>query len=299
MNSSRLVFLLTVCATFSFAETVKDREGAVRKDRATMENDARWIYNDFERGFAEAKRTGKPLLVVLRCVPCLSCMGIDTSVLAEPGLVSLLDQFVCVRLINANAIDLARFQFDYDLSFTTMFFNGDGTVYGRYGSWVHQKDSQDKTPAGYQRALESVLAIHRACPDCARQQGGHAFQSRLRFRSLQGVSAGWIGEKSGRCARPVGCAEGFWCFLFANEAARRNGFSTTFARNHRLTLQRLSAARVASLKWIALRGSWNATGTICLPRSATCFDATSWPVTAADSAVACGSGSTRWCARSH
>ena len=59
-----------LAASFAFADTVKDREGAVRKDKAAMENDARWAYNDVERGFAEAKRTGKPLLVVLRCVPC-------------------------------------------------------------------------------------------------------------------------------------------------------------------------------------------------------------------------------------
>ena len=62
-------------ATSSFAETVKDREGAVRGDKAAMENDNRWIYNDSARGFAEAKRTGKPLLVVLRCVPCLVLRG--------------------------------------------------------------------------------------------------------------------------------------------------------------------------------------------------------------------------------
>src|SRR5262249_40448400 len=65
------------------AETVKDREGAVRDDKAAMEKDTRWIYNDYERGFAEAKRTGKPLLVVLRCVPCLACMGIDAQVLLQ------------------------------------------------------------------------------------------------------------------------------------------------------------------------------------------------------------------------
>lgn len=28
-----------------------------------------WIYDDLDAGYAEAKRTGKPLLVVLRCVP--------------------------------------------------------------------------------------------------------------------------------------------------------------------------------------------------------------------------------------
>jgi hypothetical protein len=28
-----------------------------------------WIYDDLKAGFSEAKKTGKPLLVVFRCVP--------------------------------------------------------------------------------------------------------------------------------------------------------------------------------------------------------------------------------------
>lgn len=152
-------------SSLGHAAAVKDREGAVRGDKAAMENDARWIYNDVDRGFAEAKRTGKPLLVVLRCVPCLSCVGLDAEVLKEASLAPLLDKFVCVRLINANAIDLARFQFDYDLSFSTLFFNADGTVYGRYGSWVHQADPDAKETIGYRRALEGALAIHRGYPE--------------------------------------------------------------------------------------------------------------------------------------
>ena len=160
------------------AQAVKDREGAVRQDRAKMENDARWIYNDYRKGFAEAKRTGKPLMVVLRCVPCLACSGIDAEVLkqAEHELAPLLNQFICVRVMNANDLDLALFQFDYDLSFSTMFFNGDGTIYGRYGSWTHQHEFQNTTIAGYQRALEGALAIHRGYPankaTLAAKQGG-------------------------------------------------------------------------------------------------------------------------------
>lgn len=146
------------------AASVKDREGAVRNDRAVMENDARWIYNDIDRGFAEAKKTGKPLLVVLRCVPCLSCVGLDAEVLKEPSLAPLLDQFVCVRVINANAIDLTRFQFDYDLSFSTLIFNADGTLYGRYGSWTHQVDPAARETIGYRRSLEAALALHREYP---------------------------------------------------------------------------------------------------------------------------------------
>lgn len=159
-----LPLLVAASLSTAFAEAVKDREGAVRNDKATMENDANWIYNDFEKGFAEAKKTGKPLLVVLRCVPCLACMGLDAQVLQEPELKPLLSQFVCVRVINANALDMARFQFDYDLSFTTIFFNADGTVYGRYGSWTHQKNPQERASVGYKRSLEAALEVHKGYP---------------------------------------------------------------------------------------------------------------------------------------
>ena len=165
MRTAAASFAVAFGTLLLHAESVKDREGAVRQDRAKLEHDDRWIYDNFQRGFEEAKRTGKPLLVVLRCVPCLACMGIDAQVLLEEKeMAKLLDQFVCVRLINANALDLSIFQFDYDLSFTTMFFNGDGTVYGRYGSWKHQKNSQESATAGYKKALEAALGIHRGYP---------------------------------------------------------------------------------------------------------------------------------------
>ena len=61
--TSRRYFVLLALSTLillSPAATVKDREAAVRKDRAMLANDSRWIYNDFQRGFQEAKRV--PLL---------------------------------------------------------------------------------------------------------------------------------------------------------------------------------------------------------------------------------------------
>jgi hypothetical protein len=165
MKLPPLLILPILAGTLAFGDAVKDREGAVRKDRATMELDARWMYNDIDSGFAAAKRSGKPLLVVLRCVPCLSCMGMDAAVLGDNSLEPLLDQFVCVRVINANGLDLSLFQFDYDLSFSTVFFHADGTVLGRFGSWTHQKNSQDSSTASFRRALEAVLTLHRGYPD--------------------------------------------------------------------------------------------------------------------------------------
>ena len=170
MQAPRLAaaILLSAClapmAPMAPAETVKDREGAVRGDRAAMEKNDRWIYNDIGQGFREARSSGRPLMVVLRCVPCMACMGIDAAVLTSPELSPILDQFVRVRVINANDLDLARFQFDFDLSFSTVFFNGDGTLYGRFGSWQHQRNPQEADLAGFRAALETTLELHRGYP---------------------------------------------------------------------------------------------------------------------------------------
>ena len=43
-----------------------DRDTKVHEDRRTVGGDDRWIYNDLGRGLDEARRTGKPLLVVFR-----------------------------------------------------------------------------------------------------------------------------------------------------------------------------------------------------------------------------------------
>lgn len=174
------------------AETVADRKGSILKDRETLEHDPRWKYNDVEGGFAEAKRTGKPLLVVMRCVPCKACSGIDARVLLDDqALGVLLDRFVCVRVINANALDLARFQFDFDLSFSTLIFNADGTLYGRYGSWVHQANPLEEATDGFRRALTSALELHRGYPAnktslAGKQPGPSAYATPIDMPTLQG-----------------------------------------------------------------------------------------------------------------
>lgn len=160
-----LVLCWSLFALSLHSETVKDREGAVRADAAAMKKNERWIYNDLFAAYAEAEKSGRPLMVVLRCVPCLACMGLDSEVLVEnESLKPLMDQFVRVRLINANSLDLSLFQFDYDLSFSILFLNADRTIYGRFGSWEHQRDSENRATEGLRQALEGALALHAGYP---------------------------------------------------------------------------------------------------------------------------------------
>ncbi len=203
------------------AESVKDREGAVRQDKAKLESSERWNYNDVDKAFAEAQKTGKPVLLVLRCVPCLACMGIDTGVLTEgDALKPLLDQFICVRVINTNTLDLTRFQFDYDLSFSSLFLNADGTVYGRYGSWKHQKNSQETALAGYTKAIQAALALHRNYPAnkatlSGKQPGDTPFKTPIEIPELAKkykAELDWEGKVVGSCVHchMIGAATQTW-----------------------------------------------------------------------------------------
>src|SRR5687767_200602 len=59
----------------------QDRETKVRSDRDQLKENETWIYNDLDKGFEEAKRTGKPLMVTLRCIPCEACSRFDKKLL--------------------------------------------------------------------------------------------------------------------------------------------------------------------------------------------------------------------------
>jgi len=48
---------------------VKRPRPKITDDVRKFENSEYWIYNDLQRGLDEARESGEPLLVVLRCVP--------------------------------------------------------------------------------------------------------------------------------------------------------------------------------------------------------------------------------------
>lgn len=148
------------------AAWAQDRNTKVLNDRDRVEASGFWIYNDLDRGFSQAKRSGKPLLVVFRCVPCAHCAQLDESLVErDKSVQKLLEQFVCVRVVHANGMDLTQFQFDYDQSWSAFLMNADRTIYGRYGTRSHETESaEDMSLAGFGKALEGALELHRGYP---------------------------------------------------------------------------------------------------------------------------------------
>ena len=131
-----------------------------------------WIYDDLDAGIAEAKKSGKPMMVVLRCVPCVTFKGFDKQVAAreDAELAALMDRFVCVRLVQAYGMDLSFFQFDYDLNMAVVLMNADRVIYGRYGSKNGEKGNAARvTVEGLRRALEAALEFHKGYPANAKE----------------------------------------------------------------------------------------------------------------------------------
>lgn len=142
------------------------REEKVRGDKAKVEAAGFWIYNDLPKAFAEAKQTGKPLVVVLRCIPCEQCVKLDDDLVDnDERLRPLLEKFVRVRVVSANGLDLSLFQFDTDQSFAVFLLNADGTIYGRFGTRSDQSYwADDVSIEGLAKALAGALALHADYP---------------------------------------------------------------------------------------------------------------------------------------
>lgn len=158
-----------VCLTLAFCSIAiaqETREEKLSKDRDRFEHSKHWIYNDIDKGFATAKRTGKPLLVVLRCIPCEECVKLDDELMdRDPTIRPLLDKFVCVRQVSTNGLDLTLFQYDTDQSFAVFMLNSDKTIYGRFGTRSHRTEwLGDVSLPGMAKALRGALDLHEQFP---------------------------------------------------------------------------------------------------------------------------------------
>jgi hypothetical protein len=187
------VAAVLLTASLAPAQPRQSREEKVRKDREKVEAEGFWIYNDLPRAFAEARKTGKPMLVVLRCIPCEECVKLDDDLVnRDPVVRPLLDRFVCARVVSTNGLDLSLFQYDYDQSFATFLLNADGTVYGRFGTRSHRTNwVGDVSVQGLAKALQGALEMHAAYPKNREALAGKRgpapeFPSPEQFPSLKG-----------------------------------------------------------------------------------------------------------------
>lgn len=156
---------------------------SLRRGLAEDRLSSRWIYQDPEEVRRRARESGKPVLIVFRCVPCGSAPGLDGLVCTAGGreasefeealrtagrdLDRLLERFVTGRVVRMNGVNRRVFQFDRDLPWAAMVLNADGTVYGRYGTRASRdrKNLAHLRPASFRRFLERSLEIHEAHPD--------------------------------------------------------------------------------------------------------------------------------------
>jgi membrane-associated protease RseP (regulator of RpoE activity) len=76
----------------------------------------------------------------------------------------VLSNFVCVRVVQANGMDLSVFQFDYNLTWAALFLNADKTLYGRYGTRENKQALSRISIQGFRKAAEAALALHKGYP---------------------------------------------------------------------------------------------------------------------------------------
>jgi serine protease Do len=156
-----------IACTPAIAQEKKNRDQMVRADREKVTSEGFWIYNDLDHAFNVAKENGKPLLVVLRCIPCEECVKLDDDLVdRDPVLRPLLEKFVCVRIVSTNGLDLSLFQYDTDQSFAVFMLNADRTIYGRFGTRSHRTEwIGDVSLKGLAEALKGALALHQKYPN--------------------------------------------------------------------------------------------------------------------------------------
>lgn len=163
---SLLLIAQLIGSGLSADEPGPTREEKVRADRARAEAEGFWIYNDLPAAYEEARQSGKPILVSMRCLPCDECVKLDDDLIDNDPIVKpLLEQFVCVRIVGTNGLDLDTFQYDTDQSFAMFMINADKVVYGRFGTRSHRTDwLGDVSVQGMAEALRGVLALHQSYP---------------------------------------------------------------------------------------------------------------------------------------
>ena len=121
--------------------------------------------DELRPALVEARKSGRPLFVTLRCLPCKQCASFDKDVL-EGGkeLTPLLARFVTVRLTDAFQLDARVLPFagyqDTDLSWWAYFLSPEGRLYGIFGGRDEVSDASRISEKALVNSLRRVLDHH-------------------------------------------------------------------------------------------------------------------------------------------
>jgi serine protease Do len=69
MRDRKWVFAVVVVALSTFPAFAQRKVDPLQYSLGDLDVKGAWIYNDMKAGFAQAKQSGRPMLVVFRCVP--------------------------------------------------------------------------------------------------------------------------------------------------------------------------------------------------------------------------------------
>jgi hypothetical protein len=73
----------------------------------------------------------------------------------------LYDQFVCVRVLHMNDVNLNVFKFDYDLTWITFFLSPDEKIYSRYGGRDPKSADDRLSVEGFKYTMKLALEEHK------------------------------------------------------------------------------------------------------------------------------------------
>jgi serine protease Do len=186
-SSKRSVVFLGAMLSVSFAltstssTTAQTRLERVLRDKVDINSKGFWIYNDLASGFEAARNSGQPMIITLRCIPCEECVKLDEELIeSDEELRKILNQFVRVRVVATNGLDLSLFQYDYDQSFAIFVLNADGTIYARYGTRSDRTEWKDDVSLeGLAETLRAALKLHREYPNNQKSLAGKQSPSPL------------------------------------------------------------------------------------------------------------------------
>ncbi|MGE3854736.1 MAG: thioredoxin family protein, partial [Planctomycetota bacterium] len=175
----------------------------------------RVVWRSLDDAFVEARRDGKPMLVMFRCVPCTDAESFyEQIVRPDEELARSLQRYVCVRVRDMRGVNLNLFQFDYDLTFAAFLMHPDGTIYHRYSGRSPDNAESHLNVASFVRLLDVTARQHQS-----RLIDPDATAPRIGLFRPEDMPAGRRYARE----RPLSCIHCHQINEFKREAAQANG----------------------------------------------------------------------------